>query len=177
MGLPMANDLAAKLVNGVTSDEPQTNGLTNGYAQSAAKQYQEDHATPMRDQRRKTRSTINSSMIQGQPRAKTFSRDENGNAFPRIGRPVELLRHSYDVVVIGSGYGGGVAASRMARGGQSVCLLERGKERWRTCRAFFSVDVEICPFSCVLLANDSLNHSRRISFLVLKSSQRTPSIW
>jgi hypothetical protein len=50
--------------------------------------------------------------------------------FPRISRPVELLRTSYDVVVIGSGYGGGVAASRMARGRQSVCLLERGKEKW-----------------------------------------------
>lgn len=53
------------------------------------------------------------------------------NRFPRISRPVELLRHTYDVVVIGSGYGGGVSASRMARAGQSVCVLERGKERWR----------------------------------------------
>jgi NADPH-dependent 2,4-dienoyl-CoA reductase/sulfur reductase-like enzyme len=53
--------------------------------------------------------------------------------YPRISKPVELLRHQYDVVVIGSGYGGGVAASRMARGGQSVCVLERGKERWREC--------------------------------------------
>jgi NADPH-dependent 2,4-dienoyl-CoA reductase/sulfur reductase-like enzyme len=52
--------------------------------------------------------------------------------FPRLSKPVELLRPTYDVVVIGSGYGGGVAASRLARGGQSVCLLERGKERWRT---------------------------------------------
>ncbi|KAL6302977.1 hypothetical protein BKA93DRAFT_827054 [Sparassis latifolia] len=51
--------------------------------------------------------------------------------FPRISKPVELLRPTYDVVVVGSGYGGGVAASRMARGGQSVCVLERGKERWR----------------------------------------------
>lgn len=51
--------------------------------------------------------------------------------FPRISRPVELLRHEYDVVVVGSGYGGGVAASRMARGKQSVCVLELGKERWR----------------------------------------------
>jgi choline dehydrogenase-like flavoprotein len=40
------------------------------------------------------------------------------------------MRPSYDVVVIGSGYGGGVAASRMARGGQSVCLLELGREKW-----------------------------------------------
>jgi len=51
---------------------------------------------------------------------------------PRISRPVELIRPTYDVVVIGSGYGGGVAASRLARGGQTVCLLERGKERWRS---------------------------------------------
>lgn len=54
----------------------------------------------------------------------------SGNSFPRLSRPVELLRHIYDVLVIGSGYGGGVAASRMARAGQSVCVLERGKERW-----------------------------------------------
>lgn len=34
------------------------------------------------------------------------------------------------MVVIGSGYGGGVAASRMARGRQSVCILEMGREKW-----------------------------------------------
>ena len=51
--------------------------------------------------------------------------------FPRLSKPVELLRGAYDVVVIGSGYGGGVAASRMARTGElSVCLLERGREKW-----------------------------------------------
>ena len=65
--------------------------------------------------------------------AKLDAKDYLGghNKFPRISRPVELLRHTYDVVVIGSGYGGGVAASRIARAGQSGCLLERGKERWR----------------------------------------------
>lgn len=50
--------------------------------------------------------------------------------FPRISLPLELMRASYDVVVIGTGYGGSVAASRMARGRQSVCVLERGLERW-----------------------------------------------
>ena len=57
--------------------------------------------------------------------------EKAGKIFPRLSMPVELLKHQYDVVVVGSGYGGGVAASRMARGGQSVCLLELGKEKWR----------------------------------------------
>ncbi|KAF5009908.1 hypothetical protein FDECE_3893 [Fusarium decemcellulare] len=54
----------------------------------------------------------------------------NQRRFPRISLPVEMMRDTYDVVVIGTGYGGGVAASRMARGQQKVCVLERGKERW-----------------------------------------------
>lgn len=60
------------------------------------------------------------------------NKSKNGatSAFPRLSLPVELMRHSYDHVIIGSGYGGGVAASRMARTGDSVCVLERGGERW-----------------------------------------------
>lgn len=50
--------------------------------------------------------------------------------YPRLSRPVELLRGNYDTVVIGSGYGGAVAASRLARAGESVCVLERGREKW-----------------------------------------------
>jgi choline dehydrogenase-like flavoprotein len=61
---------------------------------------------------------------------RSYTDDPSIKEFPRISKPVELLRNEYDCVVIGSGYGGGVAASRMARADQSVCLLERGKERW-----------------------------------------------
>ncbi|KAK0655657.1 hypothetical protein B0T16DRAFT_424392 [Cercophora newfieldiana] len=53
-----------------------------------------------------------------------------GEKFPRLSKPVPLMSRSYDCVVIGSGYGGGVAASRLARTRKSVCLLERGSERW-----------------------------------------------
>lgn len=71
------------------------------------------------------------------PRAKSYT---TSKPYPRISRPVELLRNEYDVVVIGSGYGGAVAASRFARAGESVCLLERGREKWRTLR-YFTWDV------------------------------------
>ena len=47
---------------------------------------------------------------------------------PPLSRPLSALRPHYDVVVVGSGYGGGVAASRLARAGKRVCVLERGRE-------------------------------------------------
>ncbi|KAL4947802.1 hypothetical protein BDW69DRAFT_177696 [Aspergillus filifer] len=51
-------------------------------------------------------------------------------AYPVLSLPVSQLKSSYDVVVVGSGYGAGVAASRMARAGKSVAVLEVGNE-WR----------------------------------------------
>lgn len=47
---------------------------------------------------------------------------------PRLSNPIGDLKDSYTVVVIGSGYGAAITASRLARAGQKVCVLERGKE-------------------------------------------------
>jgi cholesterol oxidase len=53
---------------------------------------------------------------------------------PLLSSPLTELKSRYDVVVIGSGYGGAIAASRLARARRadgtspSVCLLERGRE-------------------------------------------------
>src|SRR5580700_12154490 len=45
-----------------------------------------------------------------------------------LSRPVDQIQDHYSAVVVGSGYGGAIAAARVARAGQSVCVLERGKE-------------------------------------------------
>jgi cholesterol oxidase len=46
----------------------------------------------------------------------------------RLARPLDSLKSRYDAIVIGSGYGGSVAAARLARGGKRVAVLERGRE-------------------------------------------------
>lgn len=48
--------------------------------------------------------------------------------FKRLSSPIAEIKNHYDAIVIGSGYGASIAASRLSRGGKKVCLLERGKE-------------------------------------------------
>ena len=46
----------------------------------------------------------------------------------RLALPLDRMRRVYDAVVVGSGYGGGVLACRLARAGMAVAVLERGRE-------------------------------------------------
>ena len=53
---------------------------------------------------------------------------ENVSRFPRLSSNNQMIEAHYGVIVVGSGYGASIAASRCSRAGQKVCVLERGKE-------------------------------------------------
>ncbi len=53
-----------------------------------------------------------------------------GASDPGLADPLSRLAFEYDAIVVGSGYGGAIAAARLAEAGAKVCVLERGRE-WR----------------------------------------------
>lgn len=46
----------------------------------------------------------------------------------RLSRTHQSIYLTYDVIIVGSGYGGGACAKILAEAGLSVCVLERGRE-------------------------------------------------
>lgn len=66
-----------------------------------------------------------------------------------------MENNDYDAVVVGSGYGGSVAACRLSMAGFKVCLLEKGR-KWEA-RDFPTNSFDI--LSAVRLENNNLGIS------------------
>src|SRR5271165_3412967 len=66
------------------------------------------------------------------PAKKLAARSRRGKprreVMERLSRPIDDLAEHYDVIVVGSGYGGSIAACRLSRAGRTVALFERGRE-------------------------------------------------
>ncbi|KZL69975.1 glucose-methanol-choline oxidoreductase, partial [Colletotrichum tofieldiae] len=134
-------------VNGHNGSTPRYNGFSPASTDSrpptsSSRSYQEDPpSNGIRYSKSHRIPTFGIHEEDNGPRSRGYANirtyaDDARRQYPRISKPVELMRSSYDCVVIGSGYGGAVAASRLARckdangKRQSVCVLERGQEKW-----------------------------------------------
>ncbi len=72
------------------------------------------------------------------------------------------MKERYDVVVIGSGFGGAITGCRLAQAGRAVCILERGK-RWNR---------EEFPRSLGQVAKAFWNPGKHYGFLEYKPFKR-----
>ena len=60
---------------------------------------------------------------------RTRSKENSPGTFEiQLSSSLSELKSHYEVLIIGSGYGGSVAASRLSQSGKQVCVLEKGKE-------------------------------------------------
>ncbi|MGH3927777.1 MAG: NAD(P)-binding protein [Pseudonocardiaceae bacterium] len=94
----------------------------------------------------------------------------------RLSSPAEDLKDHDEVVVIGSGYGGAIAASRLSRAGRQVCLLDRGRscsragtwtpvrKSWMRCRSTFRTIRSGSAPRCMKLSNEEGQHYYFVGF-------------
>src|SRR5919204_1009719 len=68
----------------------------------------------------------------------------------------------YDAIVVGSGFGGGIAACRLAEAGKRVCVLERGR---RFAGSDFPEDPGDAPGA---IYHDQVNPDGMLEFRMMK---------
>lgn len=81
-------------------------------------------------------------LIPGRGSSNGHTANGNGKASAERDGSVPKANRRYDAIVIGSGFGGGAAACRMAEAGMDVAILERGR-RWE--RTDFPESIEDAP--------------------------------